>query len=81
MTASFLRADAGAFIGSLWEVVDISACADAQEFYRAALGARTLGSLRARRATPSATTPSTPPGSSRPLYHDPAAAAALASHR
>lgn len=41
--AGFLRAGAGAFIGSLWEVVDTSASTYAQEFYRAALGGHTLG--------------------------------------
>ena len=41
--ASFLRAGAGPLIGSLWEVVDISASTYAQEFYRAAIGGNTLG--------------------------------------
>ena len=41
--SSFLRAGAGAFIGSLWEVVDTSASTYAQEFYRAALAGDTIG--------------------------------------
>ena len=41
--ASFLRAGAGAFIGSLWEVTDTSASAYAQQFYQAALSGCTLG--------------------------------------
>ena len=43
--ASFLRAGAGAFIGSLWEVVDTSAATYAQQFYQAALGGHTLGRI------------------------------------
>ena len=41
--ASFLRAGAGAFIGSLWEVTDTSASTYAQQFYQAALAGHTLG--------------------------------------
>jgi len=50
--SSFLRAGAGAFVGSLWEVVDRSASTYAQEFYRAALSGDTLGesSRKARAA-------------------------------
>jgi pimeloyl-ACP methyl ester carboxylesterase len=50
--SSFLRAGAGAFVGSLWEVVDSSASTYAQEFYRAALSGDTLGEAgRKARAT------------------------------
>ena len=75
--ASFLRAGAGAFIGSLWEVVDTSASTYAQEFYRAALAGHTLGSRHARPATPSATTPATPPGSPTPSTATPQQQSAL----
>jgi CHAT domain-containing protein/tetratricopeptide (TPR) repeat protein len=41
--SSFLRAGAGAFIGSLWEVTDASASGYAQQFHQAALSGNTLG--------------------------------------
>jgi CHAT domain-containing protein len=63
--ASFLRAGGDAFIGSLWDVANVSARTYAQEFYRAALGA-TLGSRRARPATPSAAIPVSRPCSPAP---------------
>jgi CHAT domain-containing protein len=70
---SFLRAGAGAFVGSLWEVVDSSAATYAQEFYRAALSGDTLG-VAARKAREAIRQePGDPTWLAYTLYGDPAA--------
>ena len=75
--ASFLRAGAGAFTGSLWEVVDTSASAYAQEFYRAALGGDTLG-VSARQAREAIRdNPGDPTWLACTLYGDPVATMSL----
>jgi hypothetical protein len=71
--ASFLRAGAGAFIGSLWEVVDSSASAYAQEFYRAALGGDTLGESARKAREAIRDNPGDPTWLAYTLYGDPAA--------
>ena len=73
--ASFLRAGAGAFIGSLWEVVDTSASTYAQEFYRAALAGRTLGEAARQARDAIRSNPGDPTWLAYTLYGDPAAAA------
>jgi hypothetical protein len=71
--ASFLRAGAGAFIGSLWEVVDTSASTYAQEFYQAALTGHTLGESARRARDAIRGTPGDPTWLAYTLYGDPAA--------
>ena len=71
--APFLRAGAGAFIGSLWEVVDTSASAYAQEFYRAALAGRTLGESARQARDAIRGNPGDPTWLAYTLYGDPAA--------
>ena len=71
--ASFLRAGAGAFIGSLWEVVDTSASTYAQEFYRAALAGRTLGESARQARDAVRDNPADPTWLAYTLYGDPAA--------
>ena len=60
--SSFLRAGAGAFVGSLWEVVDSSASTYAQEFYRMPSRETLWVRQRVRHETRSATSPATRPG-------------------
>jgi hypothetical protein len=71
--ASFLRAGAGAFIGSLWEVVDTSASTYAQEFYRAAIGGNTLGESARQARDAIRDNPGDPTWLAYTLYGDPAA--------
>jgi CHAT domain-containing protein/FHA domain-containing protein len=71
--ASFLRAGAGAFIGSLWEVVDTSASTYAQEFYRAAIGGDTLGESARRARDAIRDNPGDPTWLAYTFYGDPAA--------
>jgi hypothetical protein len=71
--AYFLRAGAGAFIGSLWEVVDTSASTYAQEFYRAALAGNTLGESARRARAAIRHNPRDPTWLAYTLYGDPAA--------
>ena len=71
--ASFLRAGAGAFIGSLWEVVDTSASTYAQEFYRAAIGGDTLGEAARRARDAIRDNPGDPTWLAYTFYGDPAA--------
>jgi hypothetical protein len=71
--ASFLRAGAGAFIGSLWEVVDTSASTYAQEFYRAALAGHTLGESARQARDAIRDNPGDPTWLAYTLYGDPAA--------
>ena len=71
--ASFLRAGAGAFIGSLWEVADTSASTYAQEFYRAALGGHTLGESARQARDAIRDNPGDPTWLAYTLYGDPAA--------
>jgi len=71
--ASFLRAGAGAFIGSLWEVADTSASTYAQEFYRAALGGATLGESARQARDAIRDNPGDPTWLAYTLYGDPAA--------
>jgi hypothetical protein len=73
--ASFLRAGAGAFIGSLWEVVDTSASTYAQEFYRAALAGHTLGESARQARDAIRDNPGDPTWLAYTLYGDPAATA------
>jgi CHAT domain-containing protein len=77
--ASFLRADAGAFIGSRWEVADISASAYAQEFYRAALGGHTLGEAAHKARDAIRDSPGDPTWLAYSLYGDPAVTVSTAS--
>ena len=70
---SFLRAGAGAFVGSLWEVVDSSASTYAQEFYRAALGGDTLGEAARKAREAIRQEPGDPTWLAYILYGDPAA--------
>ena len=70
---SFLRAGAGAFVGSLWEVVDSSAATYAQEFYRAALGGDTLGEAAGKAREAIRYEPGDPTWLAYTLYGDPAA--------
>ena len=71
--ASFLRAGAGAFIGSLWEVVDTSASTYAQEFYRAALGGHTLSESARQARDAIRDNPGDPTWLAYTFYGDPAA--------
>ena len=71
--SSFLRAGAGAFIGSLWEVSDISASMYAQAFYQAALGGHTLGESARRAREAIRDNPGDPTWLAYALYGDPAA--------
>lgn len=70
---SFLRAGAGAFVGSLWEVVDASAATYAQEFYRAALSGDTLGEAARNARDAIRQEPGDPTWLAYTLYGDPAA--------
>jgi CHAT domain/Lecithin:cholesterol acyltransferase len=70
--ASFLRAGAGAFIGSLWEVTDTSASTYAQEFYQAVLTGDTLGAAaRKARAAVRGEHPGDPTWLAYTLYGNP----------
>lgn len=69
----FLRAGAGAFIGSLWEVADTSASIYAQEFYRAALAGQTLGEAARQARDVIRSMPGDPTWLAYTLYGDPAA--------
>jgi CHAT domain-containing protein len=71
--SSFLRAGAGAFIGSMWEVVDSSASTYAQEFYRAVLGGETLGQAARKGRDAIRDVPGDPTWLAYTLYGDPAA--------
>ena len=71
--ASFLRAGAGAFIGSLWEVADTSASTYAQQFYRAALAGDTLGEAARQARDAIRDNPGDPTWLAYTLYGDPAA--------
>ena len=77
--ASFLQAGAGAFIGSLWEVVDTSASTYAQEFYRAALAGHTLGQAARQARDAIRDNPGDPTWLAYTLYGDPAATLTTAS--
>ena len=77
--ASFLRAGAGAFIGSLWEVADTSASTYAQEFYRAALSGRTLGESARQARDAIRDNPGDPTWLAYTLYGDPAAIVSVKS--
>ena len=76
--ASFLKAGAGAFIGSLWEVVDTSASTYAQELYRAALGDPTLGQSARQAGDAIRDNPGDPTWLAYTLYGDPAATVSAA---
>jgi hypothetical protein len=71
--ASFLRAGAGAFIGSLWEVVDTSAETYAEVFYSSALSGDTLGESARKARNAIRDNPSDPTWLAYTLYGDPAA--------
>jgi CHAT domain-containing protein len=71
--ASFLRAGAGAFIGSLWEVVDTSAATYAQQFYQSALAGATLGEAARQARDAIRDNPADPTWLAYTLYADPAA--------
>jgi hypothetical protein len=75
--ASFLRAGAGAFISSLWEVTDTSASTYAQQFYRAALDGHTLGESARRARGAIRDNPGDPTWLAYALYGDPAATMSL----
>ena len=79
--ASFLRAGAGAFIGSLWEVVDTSASTYAQEFYQAAIGGDTLGEAARRARDAIRDNPGDPTWLAYTFYGDPAATVNAAPDR
>jgi pimeloyl-ACP methyl ester carboxylesterase len=70
---SFLGAGAGAFVGSLWEVVDSSASLYAQEFYRVALSGETLGEAARKARAAIREEPGDPTWLAYALYGDPAA--------
>ncbi len=75
---SFLRAGVGAFVGTLWEVVDSSAATYAQKFYDAALNGDSLG-VAARKAREEIRQKSgDPTWLAYTLYGDPAATVVLA---
>jgi pimeloyl-ACP methyl ester carboxylesterase len=74
---SFLTAGAGAFVGSLWEVVDSSAAVYAQEFYQAALGGDTLGDAARKARDAIREEPGDPTWLAYTLYGDPAATLVL----
>jgi CHAT domain-containing protein len=69
----FLKAGAGAFVGSLWEVVDTSASAYASEFYRAVLAGETLGKAAGMARNTIRNEPGDPTWLAYTLYGDPAA--------
>jgi len=71
--ASFLRAGAGAFIGSLWEVTDTSASTYAQEFYRATLAGYTLGQAARQARDAIRDIPGDPTWLAYTMYGDPGA--------
>ena len=71
--ASFLRAGAGAFIGSLWEVTDTSAATYAQQFYQAALAGDTLGEAARQARDAIRDNPADPTWLAYTLYADPTA--------
>ncbi len=71
--ASFLRAGAGAFIGSLWEVVDTSASTYAQQFYQAALAGHTLGESARQARDAIRDNPADPTWLAYTVYADPTA--------
>jgi hypothetical protein len=73
----FVKAGAGAFVGSLWEVVDSSAGTYAQEFYRAALAGDTLGVAAKKARDAIRDEPGDPTWLAYTLYGDPAATLAL----
>ena len=73
MGAQLPQAGAGAFVGSLWEVVDSSAATYAQEFYRAALGGDTLGEAARKAREAIRQEPGDPTWLAYTLYGDPAA--------
>jgi pimeloyl-ACP methyl ester carboxylesterase len=69
----FLKAGAGAFVGSLWEVVDTSASAYASEFYRALLAGEALGRAAGMARNTIRNEPGDPTWLAYTLYGDPAA--------
>jgi hypothetical protein len=71
--AGFLRAGAGAFIGSLWEVTDTSASTYAQQFYQAALTGHTLGESARQARNAIRDNPADPTWLAYTLYADPTA--------
>jgi CHAT domain-containing protein len=76
--ASFLRASAGAFLGSLWEVVGTLASTYAQEFYHAALGRHALGESACQARDAIGDNPGAPIWLAYSLYGDPAATVSTA---
>ena len=70
---SFLTAGAGAFVGSLWEVVDSSASTYAQEFYRAAFAGDSLGEAARKARDAIREEPGDPTWLAYTLYGDPGA--------
>lgn len=76
--ASFLRAGAGAFIGSLWEVTDTSASTYAQQFYQAALAGHTLGQAARQARDAIRDNPADPTWLAYTLYADPTATVSTA---
>ena len=72
----FLKAGAGAFVGSLWEVVDSSASAYAHEFYRAILDGDTLGVAASKARAAIRDVAGDPTWLAYTLYGDPAAGVA-----
>ena len=76
--ASFLRAGAGAFIGSLWEVTDTSASTYAQQFYQAALAGHTLGESARQARDAIRDNPADPTWLAYTLYADPTATVSTA---
>jgi hypothetical protein len=79
--ASFLRAGVGAFIGSLWEVVDTSAATYAQHFYQAALAGATLGESARQARDAIRDNPADPTWLAYTLYADPTATISTQSAR
>ena len=75
--AKFLQAGAGAFIGSLWEVVDTSASTYAQQFYQAALTGHTLGEAARQACNAIRDNPGDPTWLAYTLYGDPAATVSI----
>jgi hypothetical protein len=69
----FLKAGAGAFVGSLWEVVDSSASDYAHEFYRALLAGETLGKAAGTARNTIRSEPGDPTWLAYTVYGDPAA--------
>ena len=69
--AKFLQAGAGAFIGSLWEVVDTSASTYAQQFYQAALTGHTLGEAARQACNAIRDNPGDPTWLAYTVYADP----------